>query len=102
MRGVSEFADRRQFRVWSLIVQFLGGPSPVVPRMAEKDVPKVRQIRSLFDGVAERCESPHLGRSVHHWRTGSRPARPCAAAGPAPAAPARRLQGEGIADKDVT
>jgi hypothetical protein len=25
--------------------QFLGGPSPVVPRMAEKDVPKVRQGR---------------------------------------------------------
>jgi hypothetical protein len=72
-------------------VQLLGGPSPVVPRMAEKDIPKVRQGRSLFDAVADRRECPHLGRRVRHGRTGWRPARPCAAAkcaGAAPAAPA--------------
>ena len=42
------------------IVQLLGGPLPVVPRVAEKDVPKVRQGRSLLDGLADRRECPHL------------------------------------------
>jgi hypothetical protein len=42
-------------------VQFLSGPSPIVPRMAEKDVPKVRQERSLLDvsrtGVSARTSA---------------------------------------------
>ena len=70
------------------IVQFLGGPLPVVPRVAEEDVPKVRQRRSLLDAVADRRECPHFGRRVRHGRTGSRPSRPSAAARPADAAPA--------------
>src|SRR3954471_22423621 len=41
--------------------------------MAEKDVPKVRQERSLFDALANRRECPHLGRCVRHGRTDSRP-----------------------------
>jgi hypothetical protein len=69
-------------------VKLLGGPSPVVPRMAEKDVPKVRQGRSLLDAFADRRERPHLGSRIHHGRTRSRPARPSAAAGPADTAPA--------------
>src|SRR5947207_6830988 len=56
--------------------------------MAEKDVPKLRQKRSLLDAAADRRERPHLGRRVDHGRTGSRPARPSAAAGPADGAPA--------------
>src|SRR5438128_1932565 len=66
--------------------------------MAEEDVPRVRQGRSLFDAVADRRECPHLGRRVHHGGTGSRPSRPCAAAGraaAAPAAPAARRRGVG-------
>src|SRR5204863_6994193 len=55
--------------------------------MAEKDVPKVRQERSLFDAFANRRECPHLGRCVRHGRTDSRPSWPSAAAGPADAAP---------------
>src|SRR5436853_3881254 len=55
--------------------------------MAEKDVPKVRQERSLFDALANRRECPHLGRCVRHGRTDSRPSWPSAAAGPADAAP---------------
>jgi hypothetical protein len=51
-------------------------------------VPKIRLGRSLFDAVAVRRERPHLGRRVHHGRTGSRPSRPSAATGPADAAPA--------------
>src|SRR3989440_585202 len=69
------------------IVKVLGGPSPVAPPMAEKDVPKVRQERSLFDALANRRECPHLGRCVRHGRTDSRPSWPSAAAGPADAAP---------------
>jgi hypothetical protein len=69
-------------------MQLFGGPSPIIPRVAEKDVPKVRQGRSLFDAVANRRECPHLGRRVRHRRTSWRPTRPCAAAGPADAAPA--------------
>ena len=46
------------------IVQLLGGPLPVVPRVAEKDVPKVRQGRSLLDGVADWRECPHFVRRV--------------------------------------
>ena len=70
-------------------MQFLGRPSPVVPRMAEKDVARVRQgRRSLLEAPTDRRECPHLGRRVRHRRTGWRPARPCAAAGPASAAPA--------------
>ena len=34
-------------------MQLLGDPLPVVPRMAEEDVPKVRQRRPLFDAVAD-------------------------------------------------
>ena len=71
------------------MVQFFAAPSPVVPRVAEKDVPRVRQGRPLLDAVANRRECPHLGRRVHHGRTCSRPARPCAAAGPAAATPRR-------------
>src|SRR5438445_5136098 len=55
--------------------------------MAEKDVPKGRQERSLFDALANRRECPHLGRCVRHGRTDSRPSWPSAAAGPADAAP---------------
>jgi hypothetical protein len=33
------------------IVQLLGGPLPVVPRMAEEDVTKVRLICQVFDLV---------------------------------------------------
>lgn len=56
--------------------------------MAEKDIAKFRQGHSLFDTLADRRECPHLGRCVRHERTGRRPARPWAAAGPAAAAPA--------------
>src|SRR6185312_8621140 len=70
------------------IMQLLGGPFPVVPRMAEKDVPKVWLGRSLLDAFADRRERAHLGRRVRHGRTCSRPAWPSAAAGPTDAAPA--------------
>lgn len=73
-------------------MQVLGGPCPVVPRMAQKDVPNVRQRRSPFDVFADRRECPHLCSCVRHGRTGSRPFRPCAAAGYANAAPRRRIR----------
>lgn len=82
-------------------MKLLRGPSPVVPCMTEKDVPRVRQGRSVLDAAADRCKCPHLGRRVHHGRTGSRPPRPCAATGPtatalaAPAAPRLGVVGRG-------
>lgn len=78
LRGLDESPAVRRLKQ---IVQIFGGPSSVVPRVAEKDVPKVRQGRSLLDAFADGCESPHVGGRVHHGRTGSRPARPSAAAG---------------------
>jgi len=54
--------------------------------VAKKNVPEVRHGRSLLEVFAHRRERPHLGRRVHHGWTCSRPARPYAAAGPAPAA----------------
>ena len=66
-------------------MQLLGGPLAVIPRMAEEDVPKVRERRLLFDAFADWREGPHLGRRVQHGRTASRPSR---AAGPDAAAPA--------------
>jgi hypothetical protein len=83
------------------IVQLLGGPLPVVPRMAKKYVPKV-EGRLLLDVLADRRESPHLGLRVHHGRAGSRPSRPNAAARPAaaasasPAAPRRGVGRGGV------
>jgi len=69
------------------IAQLRGDPLPVVPRVAQKDVPKVRQGRALLDGVADWRERPYFLGRVKLRRTGSRPAWFCAAAGPA-AAPA--------------
>jgi len=46
------------------IVQLLGGPSPVVPRVAEKDVPTVRQGPSLLDPASDRRECSALVRRV--------------------------------------
>src|SRR5450759_1248891 len=79
--------DRNTARL-EQIVKLLGGPAPVLPRAAEKDVPTVRQGRLILDAGSDRRECPHLCVRVHHGRTCSRPAGPCAATGPADAAPA--------------
>jgi hypothetical protein len=56
--------------------------------MAEEEVPTFRQRHLFFDGFADWRECTHLSRRVRHGRTGSRPARPCAATGSPTAAPA--------------
>ena len=58
-RGPSSTARLEQ------IVQLLGGPFPIVPRVAKKNVSKVRHGCSLLDVFAERRERPDLGRCVH-------------------------------------
>lgn len=78
-------------------MQFFGCAPPVVPGVAEKDVPKVRQGRLPFDALADRRKCPDLGRRVYHRRAAWRPSRP-PAAGPAegaPAAPATSRRGVG-------
>ena len=50
---------------------------------------RVGRDASLLDSLADRRECGHLSRRVQHGRICSRPLRPCAAAGPAAAAPRR-------------